>query len=75
MPNNKCCRKLTETAVGQAACCPKWARSAAAPTANPVQNGQDLLPFFVLIIPAPMSIVPTEWRAHFRVRRPRPSWA
>eukprot|EP00959_Pyramimonas_sp_CCMP1952_P119677 2502556-Pyramimonas_sp.AAC.1 len=58
MPN-KCCPKPTAAAVGQPAFCLKWTQAAAARTASPVQNEQELLLGIVPILSVPMSVVPS----------------
>eukprot|EP00959_Pyramimonas_sp_CCMP1952_P382491 8014952-Pyramimonas_sp.AAC.1 len=55
MPNNKCCSKPTAAAVGRAAFCLEWTQAAAAWTANPVQNEQELLLGIVPILSVPIS--------------------
>eukprot|EP00959_Pyramimonas_sp_CCMP1952_P242358 5065855-Pyramimonas_sp.AAC.1 len=54
MPRNKCCPEPSAVAVGQAAFCLEWAQAAATPTANSVQNEQELL-----LGTAPISLAPT----------------
>eukprot|EP00959_Pyramimonas_sp_CCMP1952_P144163 3018078-Pyramimonas_sp.AAC.1 len=43
MPRDSCCPEQTTAAVEQAAFCLEWTQAAATPTANPVQNEQELL--------------------------------
>eukprot|EP00959_Pyramimonas_sp_CCMP1952_P236386 4939976-Pyramimonas_sp.AAC.1 len=58
MPNNKCCPEPTAAAVGRAAFCLEWTHAAAARTANPPQNQQELLLGIVPILSVPISFVP-----------------
>eukprot|EP00959_Pyramimonas_sp_CCMP1952_P363548 7612883-Pyramimonas_sp.AAC.1 len=58
MPN-KCCPKPSAAAGGQAAFCLDWTQAAAAWTANPAQNAQELLLGIVPILSVPISGVQT----------------
>eukprot|EP00959_Pyramimonas_sp_CCMP1952_P254937 5324459-Pyramimonas_sp.AAC.1 len=55
VPNNKCRPKQTAAAVGQAAFCLECTLAAAARTANPGQNEQELLLGIVSMFSAPIS--------------------
>eukprot|EP00959_Pyramimonas_sp_CCMP1952_P033471 702615-Pyramimonas_sp.AAC.1 len=57
MPNNKFCPQTTAAAVGQAVFCLKWKQAAAARTASPAQNAQELLLGIVPILSVPISLV------------------
>eukprot|EP00959_Pyramimonas_sp_CCMP1952_P306551 6415659-Pyramimonas_sp.AAC.1 len=62
MPNSKCCPKPTAAAVGHTALCLEWTQAAAAWTASPVQNEQDMQLGIVPILSVLVAFVQT-WRS------------